>query len=192
VFTASAIAGDIATFAVGGVRLGMSAGEAKAAVQAKCQREKGNYIEANGYKHPFMSNKTVTLGYVCQGPIDRSTATPVTETTVKMNALPSGAVVVEEVVYRMTMNAENKKSLRESAIEKYGNPTNVNDPGNYNGDYYEWCNDPEPAVKGHPVCRFSKGPNLRIEHTILTLSDPRYGEQARNAQRAKSVIKPLL
>jgi hypothetical protein len=185
-FTARAIAGDIGTFDVGGVRLGMSPREAKAAVQAKCQRENGNYIEAKGYQHPFMPGAIITLGYVCEGPIDRSTASPLTSTTVKMIALPAGKVVVEEIVYRMTRNAENTKSLRERATERYGNPTNIN------GDYYEWCNDPEPLVSDHPVCRFSKGPNLRIEQTILTLSDPGYGEQARSAHHAKSVIKPSL
>ena len=177
---APVIAGNIETFELGGVRLGMSPNEAKAIVQSKCKRDDGIFQDASGYQHPFVPRKQFSLGYICR--------TEVVTFAVQMAALPTGPVVVEQITSKMTWNSENMKSLRESAVEKYGKPTHITS----DGFRYEWCENPEPVSGDHQRCLSSRQPKIMIGHADIELSDPRYRDQVAAAHKAKMTSKPLL
>jgi hypothetical protein len=177
----SALAGDINSFDIAGVRLGMNPVEAKAALQAKCGHDKGKFevttvMEPNPYAPGKKYPKTM-----------RCTAAP-NETTVYMLAIPSGSIVVDRIIYTMPSNPANEKALKESALAKYGEPTNTITMNSVP----EWCIDPSPTFKGGPVCQGAGGPTLRVVRAELQLFDPRYGKQVMDARRAADTTKPSL
>lgn len=175
------IAGDIGAFDIGGVRLGMSPTQAKAVLQSKCDHDKGKFEITTALElNPYLPGKKYSPFMMC-------TAVP-NKTVVHLLAIPSGAIVVEFVDYTMPWNPNNEKSLKESALAKYGEPTNVIRMDSVP----EWCVDPSPTFKGGPVCQGAGGPTLRVIRTELKLYDPRYEKQVGDFRRAKETFKPSL
>ena len=180
-FTSNAIAADVATFDIGGIKLGMTPADARSTLQAKCKRDQGKFDETTVLTpNPYLHGKRYAEYMHCK--------TQVTETTVSLLAIPSGAVVVQRVTYRMPWSVENVKSLKESALAKYGEPTNIVQMGNQP----EWCNEPNPTWKGGPACNESRGPALLVVGAELRLADPRYPQQVWDDLKAKQTIKPSL
>jgi hypothetical protein len=175
------LAVDVTTFDIGGVKLGMNPAEAKAALQVKCKRDQGKFDETTVLTpNPYLPGKKYANSMHCR--------TQVTDTAVGLVAIPSGAVVVQRVAYGMPWSVENENSLKESALAKYGEPTNVIQMNNAP----EWCNDPRPSWKGGPACQDSPGPMLRVVRSDLILFDPRYMQQVWDDQKAKQTVRPSL
>lgn len=176
-----ALAVDVTTFDIGGVKLGMSPAEAKAALQAKCARDHGKFnVTTVLTDNPYLRGKSYAQYMHC-------VATG-SETTVSLLAIPPGPVVVNRVNYRMPWSVENEKALKESAQAKYGEPTNIIQMDSVP----EWCNDPRPTWKGGPACNATPGPSLRVVRSELILIDPRYDKQVSDDRQAKQTVKPSL
>jgi len=180
-FASRAFAADVATFDIGGVKLGMTPAEARAALQGKCKRDLGKFDETTVLTpNPFQLGKKYAAYMHCK--------TEATDTMVGLVAIPSGAVVVERVIYKMQWSVENEKALKDSALAKYGEPTNIVQMNNAP----EWCNEPNPIWKGGPACKDSRGPSLLVVRSELQLADPRYAQQVWDYQKAKQTVKPSL
>lgn len=176
-----ALAVDVTTFDIGGVKLGMNPAEAKAALQAKCVRDHGKFdVTTVLADNPYVRGKSYPQYMHC-------VATG-SETTVSMLAIPPGAVVVNRINYKMPWSEENEKALKAGALGKYGEPTNIIQMDSAP----EWCNDPQPTWKGGPACNGTPGPSLRVVRSELILLDPRYQQQVWDDRKKKETVKPSL
>lgn len=180
-FAGHSLAADVATFDIGGVKFGMNPAEARTALQTKCRRDQGKFEETTVLTpNPYLPGKKYAQFMHCR--------TQGTDTMVSLLAIPSGAVVVERVSYKMQWSVENERSLKESALAKYGEPTNIvqmtKSP--------EWCSEPVPTYQGGSVCKDSRGPVLLVVGSELQLADPRYAQKVWDDQKAKQTVKPSL
>lgn len=103
---------------------------------------------------------------------------------------PEGGVAVSRILYELPCNEENMKSMRQAAIDKYGEPSGIDRVSGPIGNP-GWCADAKPAFRGGaPTCVFSKVPNLRFSMTKMTLSDPGMHAAIQEATRKKETVKP--
>lgn len=181
VLAGQALAVDVTAFDIGGVKLGMNPTEAKAALQAKCARDHGKFdVTTVLTDNPYVRGKSYPQYMHC--------VASGSETTVSMLAIPPGAIVVDRINYKMPWSEENEKALKESALGKYGEPTNIIQMDSAP----EWCNDPRPTWKGGPACNGTPGPSLRVVRSELILLDPRYRQQVWDDRKKKETVKPSL
>jgi len=180
-----ASATEVRGFDLGGVKLGMSPAEAKAALQARCQRDQGKFdITAIFEPNPYLPGKKYNQYMHCNAPAGK--------TSVHVRAIPGGAIVVERVIYEMPWNNDNVKALRANAVAKYGEPTNIIQMG----PDPEWCESPHASWPGGPACQDdvgrSAGARLRVTSTRIELYDPQPSDLVQADRKAKETVKPSL
>lgn len=164
---------DVESFDIAGVRPGMSMDEAFAAItrhygiKKSAIRPEGlpGYNQVTGVKEPAVfyvehGGATIAMSFVPRLPVDA--------------ARPH---VLWNISYKLPLSTNNSLSLRQAAIEKYGQPT---------ADTV-WCRNPtSSAIGGCPVTE----PSLQLLGRELQLSNPGYRDAVLQYVMRKGDVKP--
>lgn len=162
---------DIESFDVAGVKIGMSEGEA-----LKALSNKYNVPESKiKVSHDLSNNRVIALelvideGNIEVGLVDDISVTPSKQAVYKVN-------------YVIPNTPNNIKALYESAIQKYGQPSEDGQ------GFFSWCQLKDPKAK-YRGCVDSTA-RLTVYKSLISISTEKYAIAKKQLENAKLDRKP--
>lgn len=164
---------DVTGFDIAGVKLGMSEKEAKDAIMktlgVSASEIKQPSTEA---ENPISGKRDITYFTVKQGLAEFYVQ-------FKPNAITpqNSPVVVERITYQLPTTSENAKSIKESAVEKFGKAS-------YDKFQFQWCKNPTNFG-----CTNQDEAILFTDNSKLVLFDPKYRKALQEWQKKRQTQK---
>lgn len=154
---------DASQFDVAGVRLGMTRDEAIRAVMTTLQVD-SKAIELDKFPPVNPVTKSKEPRYFL---VENELSELTVRFSPKIPADKDNPMVVAQVIYKMKWSPDNAQSMRDAALNKYGQPSN----GTVGSDLH-WCLKPSKNM-GEGCAEFV-GPKIKYFGVSVELFDPSY------------------
>ena len=171
---------DAEKFDVAGVKLGMTPEEAASALVktlgvSRKRIEFKKALQAN----PITKRKEIGILIL---DADKASLKVYFEPNVPFNARRK--LSANLIIYEQEWTPDNVESMKQAALQKYGEPSNGTVPV-----VWEWCTEPSENVG--LGCSGFHGAVLKFSQTDLRLEDPKYREAVNNFRNKMNSSKPI-
>ncbi len=171
---------DAEKFDVAGVKLGMTPEEAASALVktlgvSRKRIEFKNEIQAN----PVTKKKEIEILIL---DADKASLKVYFEPNVPFNARRKLSASL--IIYEQEWTRDNVESMKQAALQKYGEPSNGTIPV-----VWEWC--AEPSDNLGLGCSGFRGAVMEFNRTRLRLEDPKYKEAVNKFRDKMNSSKPI-